>query len=155
LVIFTILTMDAMAQLDKGSWMVGGNMGFQSANSRSTFYINPNIGYFFANKLAAGMAFSYYNASTSLVSVGPFMRAYVKINAVSLFLHSRFVYTNTTTGSIKNDQFGFGGGHGVGVFLNEYVALEGLLDYCIPDLGDSKNSSLGFNIGLQIYFPKK
>lgn len=145
----------SQAQLDKKSWLVGGNLGFQSANSKSTFYLNPDVGYFFANKLAAGLAFSYYNASTSLVSVGPFLRGYVKLGNVSLFLHTRFVYTNTTTGSITNDQFGFGGGPAIGVFLNDYVALEGLLDYYIPDLKNSGGSSLGFNIGLQVYFPKK
>ena len=143
------------AQLDKGGWLVGGNIGFQSANSSSTFYLNPDVGYLLANKVAAGLAFSYYNSSTSLVSVGPFMRGYIKMGKVTLFGHMRFMYTNMSGGGISSSEFGFGAGPALGVFLNDNVALEGLFDYFIPDLGDGSASSLGFKIGLQVYFPKK
>jgi len=155
------VTITSFAQLDQGSWMTGGNVGFQSfkasssASTVQTFYLSPNIGYFFANKVAAGLDFSYYNSSTSLVSVGPFMRGYIKMGKADLFLHARFVYSNVSSSGFTDDQFGFGGGPAFGVFLNDYVALEALFDYYIPDLDAGGSSALALNIGLQIYFPKK
>ena len=152
---FTLLSGSVNAQLDKGSWLVGGNLGFQSTKAANSFYLNPNVGLFVANKVATGLAFSYYNSGSTLLSVGPFMRGYIKMGKVTLFGHARFVYTNVSgAGVLDGDQFGFGGGPALGVFLNDYVALEGLFDYYIPDLGDGSGSSLGLNIGLQVYFPK-
>jgi hypothetical protein len=153
-VFFLCLSSSVFSQLHKGTWMVGGNLGFQSAKNTSTFYMNPNLGYFFVNRVVAGMAFSYYNSPTSFLSMGPFLRACAKLNNVSLFAHTRFVYTNTDKEGFANDQMGFGIGPGLGIFLNDFVALEGLMEYYIPEV-DKSASSMGFNLSLQVYFPKK
>lgn len=156
LAIITGFTANAQ-QLDKGAWLVGGSLGFESAKigsvNTSTFYLNPNVGTFLANKVAAGLAFSYYNSSTTLMSMGPFMRGYIQMGKAYLFGHLRFEYTNVSGGGISGDQFGMGAGPALGVFLNDNVGLEGIFDYHIPDF-DNSGSSIAFNIGLQVYLHK-
>lgn len=156
-VFFSDTKINAQA-LDKGSWLVGGSLGFRSVSgsgvSTSSFYLNPNVGHFFANRLAAGMAFAYENSSTTVLGVGPFMRGYLKMGSAYLFGHLRFEYGNVSSAVFSGDRFGMGAGPALGVFLNDHVGLEGILDYQIPDFS-ADGHSLSFNIGLQVYFPKK
>ncbi|HEX2608337.1 MAG TPA: hypothetical protein VHK91_13200, partial [Flavisolibacter sp.] len=55
-----------VSNINKGNWMVGGNVGFNSSkqadndNSQvTTFNISPNIGYFFIDNFAGGLRLSF------------------------------------------------------------------------------------------------
>lgn len=61
------------AQLEKGTWMVGGNASFTTAdyehqgtnrNNNSTLIFAPAVGYFLANRVALGLRISASNHNT-------------------------------------------------------------------------------------------
>lgn len=105
-VLFLVLTLNSFAQLDKKTWLVGGNLSFDSYKRENTNYYgsysNPNIvidkykintfnitskfGYFIIDKLALGVTPSYIHTESrqndSSISkfnslvIGPFVRYY-------------------------------------------------------------------------------
>lgn len=159
-IIFTLFCIGMMlgskAQLDKGSWMLGGEIGLNSARSASSFYLSPKVGYFFANKLALGLGLGYTHTSndffsTDIANVSPFFRAYLKLGNFNIFPQVHVDYSNNgDTGML-----GAGGGVGLGLFLNDNVSLEGIFDYSVPDFDNTDYAPFTFRLGLQVYFPKK
>lgn len=146
------------SQIEKGSWMAGGSLGFGTYKgigiSTSSIYLNPNLGYFIAKNVPVGFDLSYQTGNNFTgFAIAPFVRGYLTIGKFYFLGHFRVAYANTNSNGIKGDSFGVGAGPGLGVFLNDYVALEGLFDYYIPDLGDSDINNMGFKIALQVYFP--
>src|ERR1700750_1300278 len=83
------------AQISKGNWLIGGSVSFSSQHvyysggpdySTTNFTVNPNIGYFIMDKLAAGLDVSYVSnttkafgtsATSSIFGIGPFIRYYL------------------------------------------------------------------------------
>ena len=164
------------AQTDKGSWLIGGTgkINIQDISGDNTIFnitLLPNAGYFVINNLAVGartdLTFSSGDGfSGSGVGVGPFVRYYFNLNNPTLkplatagvsFFTSAFkpdVGEKTT-----NNSTDFFVGPGLAFFINEFIAIEGLLlfeqDKNKIDLGgikvEDKQSDLSFNVGLQIY----
>ena len=63
------LSLTLNAQITKGNWLVGGDIGFSYSKSKPESTINsesfnidlsPNIGYFFWDKLALGTRVNYF-----------------------------------------------------------------------------------------------
>lgn len=117
------------AQTDRGSFMIGGELGFSTATSTVTatvngnsttspasnasqFNIAPSIGYFFANNFAVGIGVDYtLNLLTkeeerrlnSDLLFGPFVRYYVPFgDDKALFFEADFGYGNSAN-STKNN----------------------------------------------------
>ena len=109
-----LVSITALAQLEKGNLLLGGGLGISSQSSLaegpvpseirySNFYFNPMAGYFFQNKWVVGLNFpiSYQveNSSStpiggndiqeqlkrSYFGVGPFVRKYFTINEKMAF----------------------------------------------------------------------
>jgi hypothetical protein len=163
----------ANAQITKGNWMVGGNLGFSYSNSKAvvnsdnsnsyTVNISPNIGYFFYDKFAGGTKINYFfskfissqgNGKFTYANAGPFMRYYFleKEKRTNIFLESSYNFSIDN----KNKNTVFGTKTGAAVFLNSSVALEISLEYLLSKspLGSTSNAVL-LGVGLQIHLERE
>ncbi|ELR69600.1 hypothetical protein C900_04825 [Fulvivirga imtechensis AK7] len=194
LILFFVLTFKGFAQLEKGHFMVGGNISFEksktelpqngpnvSDHKQLTFSIDPDISYFLADNLALGVVtpFSYSKNSNSMqdqasktYSVGPKLRYYFPSGRWAIFPEVSYtIGWNTTEGSIFSPDVGevieakakgntsmFSGGLGGAYFINDHVAIEGVLFYKKYQLDYEENfftdvdiSSFNFKAGLQFF----
>lgn len=160
----------ANAQIQKGNFLVGGDLAdFNlNLNSGKQFNINlqPKIGFFIRDNIAIG---PYVNLGLSTAKdfgtsvsygVGAFGRYYVNNKTMDVVKHGRFFVEanagiegdNPVSGSSTNG-LGLGVGPGFAYFITPNVGLEGLLKYNgIVGFGSSVTSStLGLGVGFQIY----
>jgi opacity protein-like surface antigen len=152
------------AQTTKGTWLLGGNASFQSIDEESVFTLNPNLGYFVADRFAVGLnaGFTKFNELTTL-SLGPYLKGYfLTSERGSLFAAAGFDYTNISLpGSNSFSGTGYNIGAGYAVFLNSSIALElgakysrlGSSDDNVIS-GDSSTGIFSMNVGFQIHFNK-
>ncbi|OPC23561.1 hypothetical protein BAX95_06700 [Elizabethkingia meningoseptica] len=162
------------AQLQKGNWMVGGNLVTSSFGLNTgggyNFTLEPKAAYFIDNNFALGgqVTFGFSGTkdgpTTYKYSVGPMARYYFNDDQVdSLLKHGRFFVegnagiggTSTTKGGNSTTGLNLGVGPGYAYFISQNVALEALVKYN-GDFGFGNNgttSNIGFNIGFQIYLP--
>ena len=182
LVSFTlILTNSALSQIDKGQFLAGGNISFQSikndgvnvVNYKTTnFFLSPNIGYFIIPKFAGGLRLnlSAYREKipTSYkqtnISLSPFLRYYLLpqkqrvnllVDASYISLRSKSTIQNSATPVEKTN--GYNISAGPAIFLNEHVALEFLFGYehtRVKDAGENKTSTINSALGLQFHLAK-
>jgi len=89
----TALSLAANAQTEKGKFIVGGQVGFETSKTKDTdnkstgFSINPTVGYFVADNWAVGTGIGYGwskeefttnpTLKTDAFKVAPFVRNYV------------------------------------------------------------------------------
>jgi len=192
------------AQTTKGSFLLGGSLGFSSskdkyiysssslnAESKSTsFSIRPSISYFVIDQLAVGVITPYsytkikadeLQSTTTTYSIGPIVRYYFALaDEWAIFPEvaysygwswSKSPYYIPTTGDIENLQVNgttniLQGGVGLVYFLNPSIGIEGKVFYQTRKdsydrgertgaiLTDNDQSSVNFNIGLQVYFAR-
>lgn len=135
----------------KGNVIVEGNLGFNSRDNkntevkRSSFDFTPKVGYFFTDKLAAGINFSVgtetedqygidRKSKDNNVGVGLFGRyyflelgsrfkTYAELNADYNHSKSELTVGDNTTDSPKTNKFGVNAGIGANYFLTDKVAL--------------------------------
>lgn len=172
LLLFSLISFITQAQLNKGQWLVGGSVAFESkkytgdSRSESTvFQFMPNAGYFFMDKLAGGMKISFSYTSIDGDSyrdflLGPFARYYFLSadKPTNIFLDGHFLF-----GSEKYENFDpesktrFGVAAGPAFFLNPHVALEAALYWqSVKHEGDEgRYNSFGVSVGLQVHLSKK
>lgn len=103
---FTAFSLTSFAQLEKGTWMLGGTASLRAfeetftsnniknVSNKLNYKIAPNLGYFIVDKLNVGLRTSYESSQTYFVekrpsrthslSIGPFARYYV-LNTDKLF----------------------------------------------------------------------
>lgn len=172
------LTITALAQLNKGQFLAGGNFRFESIKTEgyitanyktSNVFLSPNIGYFILPKLAGGLRtdFSSYkqrspnNIKSTAISFSPFLRYYFlktgqKVNLYSdvgyIFSRSKFKNPAFTDYIQKGNGYYLSGGPVV--FLNKHIALEFILGYRhtkIKDAGDNATNTISSGLGLQIH----
>ncbi|WP_298296554.1 hypothetical protein, partial [Hydrotalea sp.] len=148
-------TMAAHAQLDQGTWLVGGSGSFMSYKTQYTnpnttqslenlnIIISPDIGYFIKSKVVIGLKpeFSKYktvaNAPSSgqsnvnRIMIGPFMRYYL-LNAeksYNILTEISYQYGLYWFTPVKGENQTFSALIGPSLFLNSSVALEFLFCY--------------------------
>ena len=158
--VFVCLTQILSAQtVGKGAWMLGGTAGFSSQKYKDAdesithFNISPDLGYFFADDLAIGLDVAYSNTdfgstSTSLFSVGPFIRYYL---VDPIFLE---VDANFGLGDLEFTEYGVAVGYSW--FVNNSVAIEPKLFYRIHNVNDNNNidfdsNTFGLAISIQAF----
>ena len=178
------MNLTANAQITKGNWMVGGDAFYSSTTNKfpgnefqgaSTdkiyeIRINPNVGYFFIDKLAAGLqlntVYNKFDASDGggLKNYGyglsPFMRYYILDvdKLVNVFIQAnyslRFGEKYDKDNAIDGNAYGLQAG--TVFFFNQSVGLELSLKYT-----SSKDQSSGFKannlmlgLGFQIHLEK-
>lgn len=122
-----LFTANMNAQTERGSFMIGGELGLSSSSSSVTtngngnvaaqvatnnstqFNIAPSIGYFFAENFAVGVGIDYtLNTSKDRLDsdllFGPFVRYYIPIGEdKALFFEADFGYGNTAD-QLETDQ---------------------------------------------------
>lgn len=142
-----LFTMTASAQITKGNWMVGGDGYFTNSKATNStgvlgssngVGISPNIGYFFADKLAVGVraSFNYGKASGGPSSIGfggsPFVRYYFlkPEKSVNVFVDANYGYTvSKTEGRDSETSRAYNLKAGPVVYFNSSVGLELTLNY--------------------------
>lgn len=145
--------------------------------------INPSVSYFAIDRLSLGLSlpFNYSeieqpqgskNKITSYM-IGPSFRYYFNFDNFSLFPTLRYSFGKQISDGLQfNPIIGqvedvktetsinqFTGGVGLAFFLNQNVAIEGILAYSKLNrdnesefASDLKTTNLAFNVGLQFYF---
>jgi hypothetical protein len=167
------------AQITKGNWLFGGNISlsnekdkndFGTQLNQTEFEISGNAGYFFINKLAAGLRPDFFFAKTKTnvntlkqnnSSVGPFVRYYFLSaeNRVNLFLDGGYAYgfyKVTSQDNVASNTFYFFAGPVI--FLNSVVGLELSLGYRTTKFQDNIHNSRNImqaKIGLQFHLEKE
>ena len=161
---FVLFATVAIAQTDKGDWLVGGSMTINTTKGNSEFTFLPSGGYFFANNFAAGaqvqLSFSKQeDTKYSAFSVGPFARYYINLkeSALKPFFHADF---NVGSTGVKVPGFdkttttttSFFIGAGAAYFINSNVALEALAGYNRIKIETyDPSNGFRFRIGFQVH----
>jgi len=176
------LTAKAFTQINKGQFLIGGSMNFESTENdnshnvtyKSTnYFISPNIGYFIINKMAIGLKLdfrSYNSESQNLethqinTSLSPFFRYYFlplqrKVNA---FIDVGYIHDKSKWNSDSNPGYfvkakGYYFSGGPSIFLTDQIALEFTLGYKhtkSDDFGETEVNKLSSGFGLQIHLGK-
>ncbi len=153
----------ANAQTTKGSIMLGGTAGFdvQLVESSNVFNldIQPQLGFFIADNLAVGgnIGIGFGKAgeiSSTSFAVSPFGRYYLGSDKTRFFLHAQVGIIGNSTDfngdKISSNGYIVGLGPGVAFFLNDHVAIEGVLGYNKLG-GDFDYSDIGFRFGVQAF----
>ncbi|WP_298413518.1 hypothetical protein [Hydrotalea sp.] len=167
-------TMAAHAQLDQGTWLVGGSGSFshtQNDNNtlNTTIHANPRIGYFIADRLSTGLQAVYSYQSNDY-----------SYNGGGIYSHSLFFGVFTRYYLIKNEHlfnvltelsynYGYSGidgyytimnsgkhgyaslAAGPALFVNSAIGIESTISYLY---GGVQNHSFQFNLGINVYLFK-
>ncbi|MBI5915086.1 MAG: hypothetical protein HY842_06890 [Bacteroidetes bacterium] len=148
------------AQTNKGDWLLNGGLTvnyYEVVIPNHDNFIGgdfqPQIGYFFANGLAAGATFSLKTNFKRIPSKGvlPFFRGYFGKGKVRPFFQvdGGRVWTKIITTSHETTlNFRLG----AGIFLSENVAIEGRLDYNVVNKTEAGPYSYGEKEGLTLGF---
>jgi hypothetical protein len=130
LTITLLFTINSYGQLDKKTWLVGGNGSFDSYKQEQSFIsqgtgesinvdydfsnitLNANIGYFFIDKLASGLKISYsdiygknnvsFASGGRTFTFGPFIRYYLlkKEKQFNIFVEANYQYGKIDSGRL-------------------------------------------------------
>lgn len=176
LFVFLGITLFSQAQINKGSWMLGGTGQFSldADNDFYSFSISPNVGYFLLDNLAAGIRPSFGHSSSNFsnyTSIGGnvFTRKYFTLcEKISLFPELGLSLSGFRQINKFNDtentgnQFNLMTSLGLTFFLTENFAFEPTVGYTFFSSTNSFNTgiadgwfqsrSLGMNLGFQYYF---
>lgn len=167
------------AQLEKGNFMVGGSLLLNQAKSdysdpnvsttnrhRFSINFNPKVAYFFTKRFSAGLSIPYYynrnsSSSSTTLYIGPVVRYYFPFGKWAIFPELSYLWGKQTfRGAEVSTNNSFAAGVGSTYFINSHVGIEGLLFYRKnqdkqEDDFTFTNTSLNFNIGLQIYLNRR
>lgn len=162
----------ANSQVTKGNWLVGGNASFASSKSTGPlgsgkqvrFILSPNIGYFIADKLVAGINFSLdrfnyslnenINHSTSYL-FGPFARYYFlpADKQVNVFAGGSYQHSIQSSGGTNTNLYSFFAGPVI--FFNSSVGLEFTVNYSSLTYSGSTTNTFQIGAGFQIHLEKE
>ncbi|MBS1730372.1 MAG: outer membrane beta-barrel protein [Bacteroidetes bacterium] len=167
--------MSSFAQTQKGYYIIGAqlasmDLNFQSGNTSFGLDLHPQVAWFVKDNLAIGgqvelgvqtskgyTAFNY--------GIGALGRYYVADKATQITSKSRFFLEanagitgqNYKSGGISTNTNGLGIGFGPGLayFINQNIALEGLVKYNLGvGFGNSTTTNnIHFNLGFSIHLP--
>jgi hypothetical protein len=150
-----------LAQTEKGDWLVGGNLAFNTTRESNEFNLTPNAGYFFLRNLALGASLGITSVGKGELArtnwnTGPFIRYYIGSRTYRPFLLTGGGFeSERQKGQPRESGFYFNAGLGLAAFLNETVALEFITDYFAINLKDRDVSDgFRFRVGFQVYIDR-
>ncbi len=157
--VFSVLAISftsAEAQTEKGTFLLGGSVSFQTSNAVSVFSLNPDFGLFIVDNLAVGASANVLTSSGSTsYAIGPFIRPYFgKEEKGKFFAQGSLLVGGASYSGSSSTSVGFGLGLGYALFLNQSVALEVKAEYQKLGAG-SANGVFGLGAGFQIHYKKK
>lgn len=157
----SLYTGSVSGQTEKGDWLVGGLLDLNTAKNSTTFNFSPNAGYFLVDNLAIGgnLVFAYDKLGDLKVTtfgIGPFVRYYFTDDKVRPFFAGDMTFEKrkfeTTQGSNTEDAFSWFLGGGAAFFINENVAVDGIIGYSHSKVSDEEGSGgLRLRVGFQVY----
>lgn len=155
IVLFVVVTYGANGQIEKGNWLVGGNLSYSSVkstfnqggssftNKSTTYTIQPRVGYFPINNLVAGLAIELANSKSETgtnptietnsraFTISPFVRYYLfgKIFLQADYGRGNSVASISPSNSPEKEYTvsRWSAGFGYAAFLNKNTAVEMLL----------------------------
>ncbi|MEO7047155.1 MAG: outer membrane beta-barrel protein [Ferruginibacter sp.] len=177
IVILAGFSFASKAQTQKDWFLIGSDisdigLNIQKGNTAFSFAVSPKVAWFIKDNFALGgqvnLGINTKKGSTDFnYGIGPLARYYFGSKDVSTPKKTRlfgeanvgiFGQNTKVTGSssYNTNGLGFGIGPGVAYFINENIALEGLVKYNgTVGFGNSTTvNAVNFNLGLQIYLPK-
>ena len=171
LVLVIVFSNQVTAQIEKGHWLVGGNVNwttsFNSYGDSTVIKIMPDVGYFFLDKLAGGLKINHtivipsHDSSSSFSYFGfsPFLRYYIlpAVNTINVFAEVAYGWGGLNYNDFNNIYHQWSISTGAAFFLNRHVALEAALMYTNTSEKWNINGNpktLGINIGFQVYLGK-
>jgi len=174
--LLSLITFAANSQITQGNWMLGGTISYASTKYNSTNYgephtaydlqINPNVGYFFVDKLAGGLKARISkigdrdkSQSYTDVNLGPFFRYYMLApeKQVNVLTEAAYLYGfDKYTTPDKNSKHTFSFSAGPVIYFNSAVGLEMLVNYSTCKFTEFKgsNNTIRFCLGLQVHLEK-
>lgn len=165
IVFVSFICTNSFAQIDKSSWLIGGNLDYQSTKvsdiTTSSFSFLPHAGYFLADKLAGGIRAGFLSSKVSgedainSNTVGPFLRYYFleKKGKTNLFLDGNFSFGSSSFLGTSVNHTGYGFMAGPAFFLNKHTALEITVGYDAlkEESDDVWTNSFKLGVGFQIH----
>lgn len=173
------LTATSKAQIQQGYYLIGGNLSNISLGLSDgrpfSLNITPKVAWFRNNNLAIGgfvdigLSTAENQGTVFTYGIGPLARYYfgstdVSTATTSARRSSRFFVegtvglqgVNVSDGGATTNGLGIGIGPGLAYFINQNIALEGLLKYtkAFGFGNDGGSSLLQLGIGFQIYLPR-
>lgn len=147
------------------------SLNLQKGNTAFSFSVQPKVAWFIKDNLAlGGQVIAGVNTSNGYTAfnygIGPLARYYMGSAETNMKKSKIFFEGNagifgqnvkvTGSPSTNTNGFGLGIGPGYAYFVNQNVALEGLLKYNLNvGFGNSTtNNSITLGIGFQIYLSK-
>lgn len=156
LLCFCFMASLSFGQTDKGSFLLGGSIGF-ARNNTTTYITNsgstetksftidaqPSVSYFIIDRLAVGLITPYsyskkksayagseWASTDKSYSVGPAVRYYFPLGSEwAIFPEASYSYGWTWNNDLTNKTRVFQGGVGLVYFLNQSVGVEGRAFY--------------------------
>jgi hypothetical protein len=165
LIAILLLGFYANAQITKGNWMMGGSAAFSYTKTSSpgytdgggtNFYVDPNVGYFFIDKLAIGAAVPLsFSKGFNSYGFSPFVRYYFLEKEKPLNIFSEASYgLSKNSNDFQSDNFIIKAG--TVFFLNSSVGLEVALNYSKQFTnGDFEATGVTLGVGFQIHLERE
>jgi hypothetical protein len=157
----SMLSGTASAQTEKGDWLVGGLLDLNTAKNSTTFNFSPNAGYFVVDNLVIGgnLVIAYDKLGDLKITTfgfGPFVRYYFTDEKVRPFFAGDMTFdkrkVESSAGRNTEDAFSWFLGGGAAFFINENVAVDGIIGYAHSKVSDEEGSGgLRFRVGFQVY----
>jgi hypothetical protein len=151
------------AQTEKGDWLAGGGLSFNTTEGNTSFSFAPNVGYFFTKGFAAGAELLISTSKlgevrSTILGVGPFARYYLELKqpVFKPFVHAGFSvlsmrskgFGESETETARSFLLGLGGAY----FINSNVAIDGLMGYNHTKVENVEgNGGFVFRIGFQVH----
>ncbi len=171
--ILMVLAIAGFSQTEKGSWLMGGNIGYASTHESETGYsstvsvftLNPKLGFFPVNNFAVILNTDYVSASSDggsdhSLEIGPAVRYYFPgSESVRLFVGTGVGFGSTNESHSTTYQFEAG----PSFFLTPAVALELNINYQSSNTKYSESqyvnnytqSQFGIGFGFLVYLGGK
>jgi opacity protein-like surface antigen len=153
------------AQTSKGDWMVGGDLAFNTAKKNRHILFDPQMGFFFLKNLVLGghLSFQLQDEGTATISsfgVGPFARYYFGDTKARPFFAGDLSFLSskikTESTSISNSAVDYFLGVGASFFINENVAVDGIMGYrSIKYTNESPSGGLNMKVGFQVFLNRR
>lgn len=158
-----IAAFSASAQLQKGVVLLGGNVGFNNVSedgvSATVINLSPQALFFTSNRFAAGGILTVavqtgdvLDATT--IGIAPAVRYYFNEAGNSRFFGQFSLgYQNISSGGASSGGASIGIGVGADFFINNRVAIEGMLGYSRFGLFDDFGgyNQIGLNFGVAAF----
>jgi hypothetical protein len=167
LILVLCLATTLTAQVTKGNFLAGGSLSFQSIKytesefGSTIFKLMPTAGYFFIDRVAAGLKVSFAHQSNHDddyrdLLAGPFARYYFLpvTKSTNIFLEGHFMAGSEKYNDFDaSDKTQFGFSAGPVFFLNPHIGVETAVNWSSLKYGDSEGrfNVFGISVGFQVH----